>query len=119
MKLGSHCSEKVAGGLRDGKARKAAQICEVAKSSLVQRGAGSCLPSQRFSITDLPLTLVIFISGDGCGVHFLVSSISKAFVSTASLGIQDWDSVFMLVCEVLRALNQVGALGCSKLIKTN
>lgn len=42
--LRSHCSEEVAGGLRDGKARKAAQTCEVSKSSWVQRGAGSCLP---------------------------------------------------------------------------
>lgn len=41
-----------------------------------------------FAQSDLPVTLVIFTSGHWhwYGVHFLVSSISQAFGSTASLG---------------------------------
>lgn len=75
--------------------------------------------SARDAPLDLLDSLVIFMPGHRCSVCLPVSSISQALSSTACLGLQYWDSAFMLVCEVLRALNQIGALGFSKIIKIN
>lgn len=73
----------------------------------------------RCSTTDWLDSLIIFMHGHSCSTCFLVFSIPQALRNTACLGFHDWDSVFMLVCEVLRALNQIGSLGFSKIIKPN
>ena len=111
--------EEIAGRLREGKASKAAHTHGVSKSAWAQSRAGCCVSIQRCAITDLLDSLVTFIPRHWCGMCFLVSFISQALSSSACLGFQDWDRGFMMACEVLRAMNQTGSLGFSKIIKTN